>query len=276
MSFGSAPKPPDANLVASTQQTYNQNAATAQNKTNSYDQSGPLGNVNYIADPNSPSGYRIQTSAGATGAPLIGAATNLANNSAGMYSTPFDSNAATKATADKLNMWQHDYLKPIYGQQDSNLEASLRNQGLMPGSEAYNNAKNLLARNQGDTTNQYLTMNQKTAYDQAIQDYQRPLQTIGGLLQTGAPTGFQNAPTAQIQPANYAGAAQNAYQGQLQSYENNNNNWAKLGVAGIGLAAAPFTGGASLAGGIGSMFGAAPTAGYGNFGQYSPYSPMNR
>ena len=77
-----------------------------------------------------------------------------------------------------------------------------------------------------------------------------------------APTGptFLNTPTAQIQPANYAGAAQNAYQGQLSNYENTWNNIGKLGVAAAGLAGAPFTGGLSLgaAGALGGMFGGSP------------------
>lgn len=262
MSFGSKPTPPDPTTTANTQTQYNTNAAKTQNQVNSYDQSGPLGSVSYVADSNSPSGYRIVTNAGETGQPLIGAATSLANSSAGMYATPQD--ISGKATADKLNQWQSDYLAPIYQQQDSNLEAQLRNQGLMPGTEAYNNAKNLLARNQGDTTNQYLTQNQQTAYGQAVQDYQRPLQTVASLLQTGAPTGFQTAPQAQVQPANYQGAVQSQYDAQMKAYETDQNNIAKLGTAAIGLAAAPFTGGTSLlgtAGALGGMFGGTPDYG---------------
>lgn len=277
MSFGDKPTPPDPTQTAQAQTTYNTNAAKTQNQVNSYDQSGPLGSIQYVADPSSPSGYRIQTNAGATGQPLIGAATSLANNSAGMYSTPQD--ISGKATADKLNQWQRDYQQPIFDIQNSNLEAQLRNQGLMPGTEAYDNAKRLQARSQGDVTNQYLAQNQGAAYGQAVQDYQRPLQTVASLLQTAAPTGFQQAPTAQIQPANYAGLQQQNYQSQLADYENGVNNLTKLGVAGIGLAAAPFTGGLSLGatgGALGGMFGGSPSAGMGNFGQYSPYSPMNR
>jgi hypothetical protein len=178
-----------------------------------------------------------------------------------------------------LNKWSQQYVQPIFDQQSSNLEAQLRNQGLTPGSEAYNNAKNLLARNQGDVTNQYLQQNQGQAFNQALQQYQLPLQTAGSLYGAAMPTqpNFQQTPQAQIQPANYAGAAQNAYQGNLSNYQNTWNNVAKLGTAAIGLAGAPFTGGLSmgLAGGLGSLFGSSPTAGYGNFGQYSPYSPSN-
>lgn len=264
MSF-SAPDAPDPTATANTQQQYNTSAAQTQNKTNSYNQTGVGGSMTYVADPNSPSGYSLQTSAGAYGTPLIGAAANLANNSAGMYSQPTDLSAATGQTANLLNSWQQQYLQPIFNQQQSNTDAQLRNQGLAPGTEAYNNAQNLLSRNQANTTNQYLSQNEAQAYGQALQNYQLPLQTIGGLVQTGSPTGFQQTPTSQVQPANYQGAVQSNYQNELQNYQNTWNNVGKLGVAAAGLAAAPFTGGLSLgaAGALGGMFGGGGQSGSG-------------
>lgn len=268
MSF-SAPTPPDPTQTSNTQQTYNTQAAQTQNKTNSYNQSGPGGSMTYVADPNSPSGYSLQTSAGAYGTPLLNTATNLATNSAGMYSQPADLSATTGATAGLLNNWSQQYLQPIYNQQQSNTDAQLRNQGLAPGTEAYNNAQNLLARNQGDTTNQYLQQNEGQAYGQALQSYQLPLQTEAGLIQAGSPTGFQQTPNAQVQPANYQGAVQSNYQAQLQNYQNTWNNIGKLGTSAVSLAAAPFTGGTSLAGSVAGMFGGnsgAPITGAYNYG----------
>lgn len=277
MSFGDKPTPPDPNVTSQTQQTYNLQAAQAQNKNNSYNQSNPFGSLDYVADPNSPSGYTIKTALSAPQQGLLDTqvgtqgiagqtAQNLLRNTSGMYSNAPD--LSGKATADKLNQWSQNYLQPIYNQQSSNLEAQLRSQGLTPGSEAYNNAKNLLARNQGDTTNQYLQQNQGQAFGQALQEYQTPLQTIAGLYGAAAPTGptFQQAPSAQIQPPNYSGAVQNNYTQQMQGYEQDNANMGKLLVAGAGLAAAPFTGGLSLgatAGGLGGMFG----GGGGSYGQ---------
>src|SRR6185437_10491597 len=154
MSF-SAPKAPDPTATANTQQTYNVNAATDQNKINSYNQSNPFGSINYVADANSPSGYSLKTSlspeqqglynqfTGTQG--MFGAAApGLIQNAANFYGqTPnIDGSAVTK----QLNNWQQQYLQPIFNQQSSNVEAQLRDQGLTPGSEAYNNAKNLLAR----------------------------------------------------------------------------------------------------------------------------------
>jgi hypothetical protein len=268
-----APSAPDPSVTSTAQQGYNLAAAKSQNQVNSYNQQNPYGSMSYTADPNSPSGYSLNTSlspqqqgllntqvgtqgiAGQTGQDLL-------KNSAGMYSSPYDLNAATGQTANLLNKWQQQYVQPIFDQQSSNLEAQLRNQGLTPGSEAYNNAKNLLARNQGDVTNQYLTQNEGQAFGQALQNYQLPMQTAQSLYGMAAPTGpnFQQTPNAQIQPPNYAGQVQQNYQNQMQNYQNTWNNIGKLGAAGVGLAMAPMTGGTSLlAGGLGSMFGSSPT-----------------
>lgn len=274
--FGDKPTAPDPTATANTQQNYNINAATAQNKNNSYDQTNSFGAIKYVADPNSPSGYRIDTSLNPTSQNLLdtqrNTAATLATNSAGMYSKPFDIQAAAGPTAGLLNSWNQQYLQPIFKQQDSNIEAQLRNQGLAPGSEAYNNAKNLLARNQGDVTNDYLTKNQGQAFSQAVTQYGLPLQTIQGLEGTmpGNPQ-FASTPTAQIQPANYAGLTQQNYQNELQNYENNVNAVGKIGTSLVGLAAAPFTGGASLAGmfaqGAGNTVGnaLAPRGGFTGF-----------
>lgn len=276
MSFN-APKPPDPTQTADTQQQYNIGAAKSQNQVNSYNQQNPYGSMSYVADPNSPSGYSLNTSLSPQQQQLLNiqsgtksitgqTAQDLASNTRSMYSSPYDLNAASKGTADLLNNWRQSYVQPIFNQQSSNLEAQLRNQGLAPGTEAYNNAKNLLARNQGDVTNQYLTQNQGQAFGQALQAYQQPLQTEQSLFGMSAPQSpnFQGTPTSQIQPGNFAGAAQNAYQGNLQNYQNNWNNIAKLGTAAIGLAGAPFTGGLSLAGGLGSMFSGSPGGWVGN------------
>lgn len=269
MSF-SAPKPPDPMQTSLQQSAFNKTAAQDQNKVNSYNQETPYGSVSYVADANSPSGYRVVTNASQTGQKLLDEAGNMAGNLGGLYSSPAD--ITGKGTADKLNKWSADYVAPIFNQQNSNLEGQLRAQGLTPGSEAYNNAKNLLSRNQGDFTINYLKNNQQQAYDQAVQDYFRPLETIGGLFSTAAPQGFQQTPTAQIQPANYQGAVQSNYENQTKQFSDTWSNMAKLGAAGIGLAAAPFTGGTSLLGTLGGMFSGTPDYGQTsniNIGGYS-------
>lgn len=281
MSFNK-PDAPDPTATSNAQQGYNLAAAKAQNANNSYGQETPFGSLSYVADPSSPSGYRITTSLSAPQQALLNTRTgtqgiagqtaqDLMRNTQSMYSSAPDLNSASGAVASKLNDWNARYLAPIFQQQDSVLEAKLRNQGLTPGSKAYDNAKNLQARNQGDVTTNYLTKNQGQAFGQALTEYQTPLQTIGSLFGASAPTGptFQSSPNATIQPPNYAGAVQSNYENQMKSYNDTWNNIGKLAGAGVGLAMAPMTGGTSLAGGLGSMFsgfgggGTASTMNYG-------------
>lgn len=225
MGFFSPPDVPDAGQVAGQQQAFNTGAAKTQNQVNSYGQTTPFGQQSYVADASQPSGYRLETSLSPELQSLfqtqVGTANDAATNSTGMYSQPYDLNSASGATADLLNSWNQKYLSPIFHQQQSNKDAELYNQGLAPGSEAWNNAQNLLARNQGDVTTDYLTKNQGQAFSQALQQYQLPLQTIAGLKATtpGMPT-FGATPNAQIQPPNYQGAVQNQYQNQNQQYQN--------------------------------------------------------
>ena len=189
MSFGSAPKPPDPSLTSNAQQQYNVDAAKQQNQVNSYNQQNPYGSMSYVADPNSPSGYSLNTAYSAPQQSLYNTqvgtqqlagqtAQNLLQNTASMYSQAPDITKGTQGIASYLNQMNQAYLQPIFNQQQSNTDAQLRQQGLTPGSEAYNNAQNLLARNQGDVTNQYLTQNEGQAFNQAMQQYQLPLQTM--------------------------------------------------------------------------------------------------
>jgi hypothetical protein len=120
----------------------------------------------------------------------------------------------------QLMGWQQQYIQPLFNQQSSNLEAKLRNQGLTPGSEAYNNAENLLARNQGDVTNQFFAQSEPLAFQQKQQQYQFPLQMISALNQGGGPpsAGFVNTPQPQVQPPNYMGTAEQQYAQQQAQY----------------------------------------------------------
>lgn len=274
MSFGSAPKAPDPVATAQAQTQYNTQAAKDQNTNNSYNQSGTFGSYNYVADPSSPNGYKLVQSLSPTEQGLYdttaatrgiagNTAKDLLSNTASMYSQPFNGN--NQAVTDKLNQWSAQYAQPIFDQQSSNLEAQLRNQGLTPGSEAYNNAKNLLSRNQGDFTTNYLKQNQQQGFDQAMQEYQAPLTTLAGLYGMGAPQGpsQMTTPSSTIQPANYQGAVQSNYDAQMKNYEANNANISKLVTGGLSLAAAPFSGGTSLLGMFGNGLSKGISGGWG-------------
>ena len=274
MSF-SQPNSPDPTAVSNTQQAYNQQAATAQNKTNSYNQVNPFGSQTYYNDPNSPSGMGLNTQLSAPLQSLFntqtGTLNNAAQNSAGMYGSPYDLQAQTGQTASLLNSWNKQYLDPIFQQQQSNKDAQLQNQGLAPGSQAYNNAQNLLARNQGDVTNQYLAQNEPAAFAQSLAQYQLPLQTMAALKGTipGSPT-FANTPTSQIAPPNYAAAAQANFQNQQNQFQNTIGDIGQV----AGLVAAPFTGGLSMLPGMFAGFGQSGNGVSGSAGGWNAANPF--
>jgi hypothetical protein len=237
MSFLSPPSAPNPQQTANAQAAYNQQAATAQQKTNMINQFNPYGGLGWTADPNAPGGYSANVTLSpqqqqlfnqlyGSQANLGGIGQSLASNIAGsgLYNAPPDLLSQSGQTGQYLQGLYNQYQQPIFQQQESNLEASLRNQGLTPGSEAYNNAKNLQARNEADVTRAFTMGVEPLAFLQALQQYQLPLQNVQTLMGAGAPTmpnqSFVNTPTAQIQPPDYQAAVNQQYQAQMANYQN--------------------------------------------------------
>ncbi len=121
-------------------------------------------------------------------------------------------------------------MQPIFTQQESNLNSRLQNQGLPQGSQAWNNAE----RGQMASEDQALSANLPMFAQLAMQNYQMPLQTVGGLnsLATGGQPQTPIPTNAQANPANYAGLAEQNYQA-LQGQFNNTMQ----GISGLGSAA---------------------------------------
>ncbi len=275
MSFGDAPTPPNPTTTSDAQQKYNIGAGTAQQNINMVDQTNPLGSLNYTQSGTNPDGTPKFSAATTYSQPAqsifdqylktqgrVGqTAGNLASNSAGMYSQP--ANITGDKTFRQLQGWQQDYVNPIFRQQEANLDSKLQAQGIQLGSPAYANAQNLQARNEGDVNNQFFSTAQPLAFNQEMANYNLPLQTLQGLQELSQPTApnFTATPTAQVQPANYAGLTSQNYQNQMQQYQNQQAGMWGLGKAGLMIGGTLLGGpaGGALAGGMGSMFG--PSAG---------------
>jgi hypothetical protein len=235
MSFLSPPSAPDPTQTTARQAALNQAAATAQNKTNMVNQFNPYGGLGYTADPNAPGGYSANVTLSpqqqqlfnqlyGSQAALGGAGTSLAGNVAGMYGTAPDLSYLSGKTGSQMQDLYNTYQAPIFKQQESNLTAQLLNQGLTPGSEAWNNAQNLQARNEANATQSFTMGMEPQAFQQAVTQYQLPLQTTEQLMQAGAPTmpnqSFVQTPTSQIQPPDYQGAVAQQYAAQMANYQN--------------------------------------------------------
>lgn len=114
------------------------------------------------------------------------------------------------------------YMQPLQQQAEDRLETQLRNQGNLPGSEAYTRAKRDLGDQQARDRNQMIIGSQGTAFNEAQSNYLRPLQVAQGLFPLGTPaqpSQVQTPASGYAQPAtNYAGIVNNAYQGQMAGY----------------------------------------------------------
>jgi hypothetical protein len=144
---------------------------------------------------------------------------------------------------------QMGLLQPTFGIQSETLDSQLRNQGLQPGSEAYNNAKNLLAQQQnnayvqavGSAEQQGIGL-QNQMFGQALQNAQLgntaatlPLNEYLA-LNSGSQVNAPQAPASNALPTDVTGAAQLATQGNLNQYNANTGATNSLlsGLYGVG------------------------------------------
>lgn len=253
----SAPAPPDPYAVAAAQTQTNKDTAKYTAEMNMVDQTNPFGTTKYTQSGTNPDGSPKYSATTALNAPQqqlmdtmvntqqgIGSAANkLIGNLGDSLSTA--PNLNTDALTSKMMGWFNKYEKPIWDQQQSNLDSKLAAQGITQGSDAWNNAQNLQARNVGDATNSYLMQAEPTAYSQALSTYQAPIQTLGTLLGQSTPGNVnQNnaaTPTTHMDPANISGDIYQSYQSKLGNYENTMNGlfsipsallggWARMGM----------------------------------------------
>lgn len=269
MSFGSAPSAPapvDPNVQAQAQTAANKDTGLfnfALNNPNTYTPygsqtytyNGTDANGNPTYDQNltfSPTQQALydQSTANQTQQGQIAATALQGVNQ--QFNTPYDLNSAvggmTASQADLTgdynnqykNLYQQQtaYLDPQYQNQQNQLNASLANQGILPGSAAYNNAQEEQGRNQTFAYQQAADQaqagagaeqtrlanlglqNQAQAAQLYTQQYQQPLNLYNS-LETGTQASlpqFSATSTNNQAAPNVMGAYANNYQGQLNAY----------------------------------------------------------
>ena len=196
-----------------------------------------------------------QFNAGLTGlgGQYINRAQNLLDNPADLRSMPAFQQAQDFATGT---------LDRQFGQQKDALDNKLKNQGLVPGTEAYDNAMRSTLDAQGDQRNSLISGIQNQLFNQNVAGRNQQVGELMSLANPGLQAGFQGmnagftpVPGVNIGAANAQGAyndnfnQQNQiYQGQLQQQ---NAGLGALGTIG-GLALGGPLGGA-LAGGLSGL-----------------------
>ncbi|WP_041368073.1 hypothetical protein [Methylocella silvestris] len=232
----SQPSPPDPTQTANQQQQYNKNAAQSQAQMNMVNQSTPYGTLTYTQTGTNADGtpqytatqqlsaaqQKLLNQQQATQGQLGGYAKELAGNMSGSLTNGPD--LSNDALIKTMMGWQTDYMQPTFNNQNSNLDSQLAAQGITQGSAAYDNAKRQLQQSQNGTVENALANTEGQAYNQSLSTYQNQLQTLMGLLGGSGPANlgasFAQTPTEQIQPANYAGLAEQNYNQQNQQYAN--------------------------------------------------------
>lgn len=160
-------------------------------------------------------------------------------------------------------------LQPQLERQNAALEARLANQGIMPGSEAYNRAKTQQAQQQNDLLtaaqvggiNVGLQANQQ-AYNQALQRYNLPLTQLGAFQQATQPS-YINAPAqAAVAGPDYLGAYTTSQAANIAAQNAAAARQANLtsGLFGLGSSAILSGGLPALGRGLAGLFSSTPSS----------------
>lgn len=255
-----APPAPDYAGAAQATASGNQEAARQALEANLINQTTPYGRINYVEDQGSrfSSGnptYSSSISLSPTGQRLLDTQNNTAiglgdsiNSALGRVQQqgPIDQ-ASVKSTADRAYSNYTERLDPQWQHQQAATETQLRNQGLVPGDEAYDDAMRVFNNAKNDAYTQANTAAINTmpqTYQLASAQYNQPLNYLNA-LRTGAQVTnpqFGSTPQQQAAPgANMLDAAKaqgaygqglyNAGVGQANAF---NSGLFQLGAAGIG------------------------------------------
>lgn len=237
----SSPDPPevrDPGKVAETQQQYNRQAGIESQAGSMVNQYNPYGSLEYSQTGTGPGGVPIysaniklspaqqqllntlqgnQQTAGNYATNLLGGA-----NYGGQTPSDVIGGTTSGLTKDLIGKYV-DYLNPFFTQQTDQLDTKLKNQGLQPGTPAYDQAMNAARQSQNQTVTKYTADIQPQAYQQAKDMYLTPLamaSQLMGLSQPGSVNqNLVNAPALNEQPANYIGAVANAQDAEMKAYQ---------------------------------------------------------
>jgi hypothetical protein len=172
-----------------------------------------------------------------------GAGANLMANTFNQYSSPTNLTDAAGGATQQLLGQETSYLQPYFSQQTSQMDTSLRNQGIMPGTPAYNQQMLNLSQQQNNAVTGFLAQAEPAAFQQAQTNYLTPLQVSSALMgenqpgnvnlpETGQAPNYQ-APDVIGAQANAQSALESNYQAQLQQQTAMLTGLMGLGSAGI-------------------------------------------
>lgn len=247
------PQVPNPFEVARQQQQYNTQAGIQSQAGSNVNQVTPFGSLTYQQTGVGPNGVPTYTATQnlspinqmllnimqmGQGYAGLGAQGQLFNSGYGRGDAAATIGDATSGNTKALMDLQTSYLQPYFKNQTDQLDTKLRNQGLMPGTPAYDQQMNQLGLTQNQSVSGFLAQAQPQAYQQALQNYQLPAQLAAQLMAMGQPSGLglTNTPGLNINPADLTGAVNSANQANAAAYnaQMQQQNSMLGGLAGIG------------------------------------------
>lgn len=149
------------------------------------------------------------------------------------YATPLNLNTATETNLDNLAKTRLD---PQWQQNQQQFTQSMANQGLQPGSAAYDNASRDFNQAKNDAYNSMYLSGRSQAVNEALTQYNQPLNTANALRSGGqvSQPQFVNTPQTGVAGTDVAGLINNNYNQQNANYQANMGALGSLGSAALG------------------------------------------
>jgi hypothetical protein len=151
-------------------------------------------------------------------------------------SNPFEFNNSD------AEQWAYDLASPRILQQQSKNESALRSQliasGIRPGTAAWDSEMSRLTNANTDQLNQLALTGRAQAYQEALTEYNNPLNSINALLsgsQIQNPN-FVTTPSPNVAGVDYTGLVNNQYNAQMQQYNSQMGALGGLFKLGAGFA----------------------------------------
>lgn len=236
-----APTPPDPAKTAAAQTGMNIDTANTQQIVNQTNQSTPYGSLNYnqtgsttYTDSQGHSHVIPQYTATQTLSPDeqkifdTGVqqqqsegklALDQTNKLQGLLAQPVDlSNDAVEKHLFDLGSAR---LNPMFAQQKEQLDTQLSDQGIKPGSDAWNTAENQFSYGKNDAYNNLLLAGHGQSVSDLMAQRQEPINEITALMsgsQVSHPS-YVSTPQSGVAGTDYGGMVQNQYAGQLAQYQ---------------------------------------------------------
>jgi hypothetical protein len=238
MKAPSPPPAPDPVKTAQAQTDSNVKTSTTQQQLNMVDQTNPYGSQSYT-----------QTGTWADGTPKFAMSTtlspeeqrnqdqqwefdNLTNQLGinqtkkltGLLDTPFKID--NDATESRLMELGRKRLDPILQERNAALESKLYNQGVMPGTEAYDRAMRADSQAQNDAYDQLLLGGRSQAASELMAERNQPINEITALMSGGQVNqpSFGQTPQSSVANTDVAGITQQGYENALLPWKQENAN----------------------------------------------------